>query len=146
MATYWDKQQISITNQTGMTLTINDVGALAHGEWDSYPSASIPNGAVAAPAFCTRSVSASEVGPGPGEVKYGLPDGTILDITFNMPFAVGQHTWVQATAGGPRGANYTVAIDCNENWWHGQGRRYYGTVTVTASTQGPNTGICRQTN
>lgn len=146
MSTYWDMQEVSITNATGMPLSITKVGTLEHGEWDAYPAGPIPNGAVAQLAFRTRSMNAAEVGPGPGEVIYVLPDGTTLDITFDMIFAVGQTTWVAATAGGTRGSNYTVDIDCGEESWHGQGRRFHSTITVTASNLGPNSRICKATN
>jgi hypothetical protein len=144
MSTYWDKQQIDIVNNSGATLTVSNVGALEHGEWDTYPVSSIAQGATASPAFITRSVNAAEVGPGPGAVSYSLPDGTSLNISFDMSFAVGQNTYAQATAGGPRGSNYNVTLTCSEDSWHGQGRRYNGTLTIAPGTG--NSAYCNQTN
>jgi hypothetical protein len=139
-------QQIDIKNDTGADLVVSNVGALDHGEWDTYPTSRVAKGTTASPAFITRSVNAAEVGPGPGAVSYTLPDGTALNISFDMSFAVLQTTYAQATAGGPRGGSYTVTLDCHEDSWHGQGRRYYGTITISASSKGPNTAICSQTN
>jgi len=146
MSTYWDMQEINITNQTGFPLRISSVGILAHGEWDAYPTATIPDKAEGALAFRTRSVNAAEVGPGPGTVTYLMQDGTSLIINFDMIFADWQTTWVDATASGQRGGNYTVGIVCSEDHWHGQGRRFYSTITITASSTGPNTYRCEQTN
>jgi hypothetical protein len=146
VTTYWDMQQIDIVNNAGADLNVSNVGPLEHGEWDTYPTARVAQGTTASPAFITRSVNAAEVGPGPGSVSYTLPDGTALNISFDMSFAVYQVTYSQATAGGPRGGNYTITLDCHEDGWHGQGRRYYGTITITASTKGPNTALCKVTN
>jgi hypothetical protein len=146
VTTYWDKQQINITNNAGSDLVVTSFDQLPHGEWDTTPVAKIANGAKAEPAFITRSVNAAEVGPGPGKVVYTLSDGTTLTITFDMTFAVGQSTIASATAGGPRGGNYTVTLTCTEDSWHGQGRRYYGELTIAAGGAGPNTATCKQTN
>lgn len=147
MTTYWDKQQIDIKNNSGMDLNLyNYLNPLPHGEWDTTPVGRVKQGETASPAFITRSVNAAEVGPGPGWVTYTLPDGTTLSISFDMAFAVLQETTASATAGGPRGGNYTVTMECHEDSWHGQGRRYYGTITITADTKGPNTAQCTQTN
>ena len=146
MSTYWDMQEVKITNTTGSSLVLSTVGTLAHGEWDAYPAGPIPNGATAQLAFRTRSVNAAEVGPGPGAVTYVLPDNTPLNITFDMIFAVAQNTWVSATAGGTRGDNYSVTITCSEESWHGQGRRYTSTITLSAANGNPNSAQCVQTN
>jgi len=108
VTTYWDMQQIDIVNNAGADLNVSNVGPLEHGEWDTYPTARVAQGTTASPAFITRSVNAAEVGPGPGSVSYTLPDGTALNISFDMSFAVYQVTYSQATAGGPRGGNYTT--------------------------------------
>jgi hypothetical protein len=146
VTTYWDKQQINITNNAGSDLTLSSFDQLPHGEWDTTPVARVTKGTTATPAFITRSVNAAEVGPGPGQVVYSLADGTTLTIAFDMSFAVGQQTTASATAGGPRGGSYTVTLTCSEDWWHGQGRRYYGNLTIAAGGPGPNTATCNQTN
>lgn len=145
MTTYWDKQQINVVNNSGMDMNLTSFDQLPHGEWDTTPVGKVANGTTAEPAFITRSVNAAEVGPGPGAVVYSLLDGTTLTITFDMAFAAGQQTIASATAGGPRGGTYTVTLTCTEVWWHGQGRRYNGIVTVAPGT-GPNTATCSQIN
>jgi hypothetical protein len=146
VTTYWDKQQIDITNNAGSDLVVQSfTQPLPHGEWDTTPVARVKHGATTSPAFITRSVNAAEVGPGPGQVVYRLTDGTMLTINFDMAFAVGQQTTASATASGSQGGNYTVTLTCKEDSWHGQGRRYYGYLTI-ARGRGSNTDTCSQTN
>jgi hypothetical protein len=142
MSTYWDKCQLDIKNNSSFNMNLGYVEPLPHGEWDSYPVSQINNNTTASPAFIARSVNAAEVGPGPGTLSYNLPDGTLINIEFDMIFAAAQPTYVSAQAQGPGGANFTISITCNQDSWHGQGKRYYATMTLTAQATAHNSDTC----
>lgn len=141
MTTYWDILTVNIQNNSGLDLTVGNVPPLPHGEWDSRPVSSVRNGTTASPGFAARSVNAAEVGPGPGTVAYDLPDGTVLNIQFDMIFAVAQPTYVSAQTSGAAGGAYTVNISCSQDWWHGQGKRFNATL-VLALGRGHNSDQC----
>lgn len=145
MALYWDMQEVSIVNNTGMPLGLSTAAPLPHGEWDAYPASYIANtpGTTATLAFRTRSVNAAEVGPGPGTVVYLFTDGTPLTITFDMIFADWQNSQVAAIVGGTSGSSYAVTITCYEDHFNGQGRRFYSTITLAPSNvPGKNSAQC----
>jgi hypothetical protein len=145
MSTYWDIITVNIANSTGFPISVGQVAPLPHGSYGTWPVSSIANNSTASPAFDARSESAAEVGPGPGTIVYDFPDGTQLNIQWDMDFAVLQPTYVSAQTGGPAGANYTVTVDCSQDSWHGQGKRYTATLTVKAGNTSHNSDQCTKT-
>jgi len=160
MTTYWDMQTVYVINKSGclMTLITGNTNkgygpSLNHGAWSQSPVAQIPvnNGEPELQVLQTRSINAAEVGPGPGSAWYLLQGTEVwLHISFDMIFAVLQPTHLTATATNSRTlqpANYAISIACAEDTWHGQGRRYYGTITITsAANSNQSTATCTKTN
>jgi hypothetical protein len=133
LSTYWDQTTCNIVNQTGFALSVANVPNLDHGEYGSFP-ASVPPQTTASPAFMAQSLNASEIGP-QGQLSYGLPDGTQLNIAFDQEFAVVQVSHFNVAMSGARAGSYGVSLDCSWETWHGQGARW--TVNLTLS---PNAG------
>ena len=146
MTTYWDIMTVTVDNQSGYNLSCGSIGALEHGEWNDYPTSSIASGATTE-AFSIRSLNASEVGPGPGSVSYGLPDGAALNISFDMIFVVGGTSYVTAAISGATASRYKVAFStCQQEGWHGQGKRFNATIQVTVNPAGPTSATCSKSH
>jgi hypothetical protein len=142
MTTYWDVMTVNIDNQAQFDLNLGNVAPLPHGQYGTWPVSRVSAGHKASPAFDAHSVNAAEVGPGPGELTYNLPDGTVLNIQWDMIFAVAQPSFVSAQASGAGGGNYKVGVDCSQDSWHGQGKRFNATITLSVDASGPNSAQC----
>ncbi|HET9898652.1 MAG TPA: hypothetical protein VFQ44_27335 [Streptosporangiaceae bacterium] len=142
MSTYWDETTCNITNNTGLALSVSNVPNLSHGEYGTYPT-SVPANQSANPSFVARSVNASEIAP-VGNLSYGMPDGTSLNIAFDQEFAVLQTSTFTAALSGARAASYGVALSCSWETWHGQGARWTVNLTLSA-TPGNTSAQCSYT-
>jgi hypothetical protein len=142
VTTYWDVITVNLANQTSLDLNLGNVDPLPHGEYGTWPVARISNGQTASPAFDAHSLNASEVGPGPGQLAYGLPDGTQLNIQWDMIFAVAQTSYVAAQVAGVSSGSYKVEITCSQDSWHGQGKRFNATITMSVDSAGPPSAQC----
>lgn len=97
----------------------------------------------ASPSFVAQSLNASEIGP-QGNLSYGLPDGTQLNIAFDQEFPVLQVSTFTAALAGARASSYGVSLACSWETWHGQGARW--TVNLTLSPNPGNTSAqCQYT-
>lgn len=142
MTTYWDVITVNIANNSGFDLNLGDVAPLPHGEYGTWPVSRISSGQTASPAFDAHSMNAAEVGPGPGTLAYDLPDGTVLNVQWDMIFAVAQTSYVAAQTSGVASGSYKVEITCSQDSWHGQGKRFDATLTLSVDSKGPNSAKC----
>ncbi|MFD9737697.1 hypothetical protein [Umezawaea sp. NPDC059074] len=133
---HWDKVTVTLANNASLDLSVGNVPNLTHGEWSTYP-VSVPAGKEIE-TFSAESMPGAYVAP-VGTVAYGLPDGTVLTVNFDMQFAVDQVSTMTASLSGARASSYNLAIDGKHKSYGGQGTRW--TVTITLNEGAGSTSV-----
>lgn len=125
---YWDKVRLYLYNRTSLDVNVGNVPNLTHGEWEQAP-VSVPANSEAY-SFIARSTGGSYIAP-VGSVSYGLADGLVVNVNFDMEFAVGQVSTMTASLSGARAGSYNVSMDeTHESWGGGQGTRWWTGLTL----------------
>ncbi|MFD4636174.1 hypothetical protein ACFWN2_02595 [Lentzea sp. NPDC058436] len=104
---YYDTLRVSLENNASLAVNVSDVPNLTHGKYQTYPI-SVPanqDGEL----FKASSRDAAAVGP-EGSVTYELPDGTTLNISFDLEYYVGSTSTFTAALGGGPASNYGLRL------------------------------------
>lgn len=124
---YWDQVRLYLYNNTSLDVNVGNVPNLTHGEWEQAP-VSVPANSNAY-TFIARSAGGSYLAP-EGSVSYGLADGLVVNVAFDMEFAVDQVSTMTASLSGARAGSYNVSMDETHESWHGQGTRWWTGLTL----------------
>jgi len=93
----------SIENKLNDDLTRNDY-SLSDGKWSKAPMATLAKAQSASNFAKAISKDCEMIGPG-GTMKYGLPDGTVFNMNFSVPYG-SSSPFFNCSAEGPRAHLY----------------------------------------
>lgn len=136
MSIIWDILTCNITNNSSYALNVSNVPNLDHGKYGTYPE-SVTANSTKSPSFTAESKDLSEVAPR-GSLTYGLADGTVLTINFDMQFPEGQTSTFTASLAGARAGSYGLTSSQSNSSYEGQGQRWTVNLVLN-STPGSTT-------